>query len=62
MPVGVSVKSGQPLNPGWHIVLAESLEKGEGDIAVIEEAKFNSILNDQSPLFDDRDVTLSLLK
>ncbi|CAP95682.1 Pc21g07850 [Penicillium rubens Wisconsin 54-1255] len=34
---------------GWHIVLAESLEKGEGDIAVIEEAKFNSILNDQSP-------------
>ncbi|OQD64025.1 hypothetical protein PENPOL_c008G04351 [Penicillium polonicum] len=34
---------------GWHIILAESLEKGEGDIAVIEEAKFNAMLNDQSP-------------
>ncbi|CAG8902293.1 unnamed protein product [Penicillium nalgiovense] len=34
---------------GWHIAPAESLEKGEGDIAVIEEAKFNAILNDQSP-------------
>lgn len=33
---------------GWHIILAESLEKGEGDIAVIEEAKFNAMLNDQS--------------
>ena len=34
---------------GWHVALAESLEKGEGDIAVIEEAKFNARLNDQSP-------------
>ncbi|OQD96016.1 hypothetical protein PENSOL_c017G11111 [Penicillium solitum] len=34
---------------GWHIILAESLEKGEGDIAVIEEAKFNAMLNNQSP-------------
>lgn len=37
------------VQPGWHIALAESLEKGEGDIAVIEEAKFNAMLNDQSP-------------
>ncbi|KAJ5442672.1 CheY-like superfamily [Penicillium cf. griseofulvum] len=34
---------------GWHIALADSLEKGEGDIAVIEEATFNAIFNDQSP-------------
>lgn len=34
---------------GWHTILAESLEKGEGDIAVIEEAKFNAMLNNQSP-------------
>ncbi|KAJ6139708.1 hypothetical protein N7471_006194 [Penicillium samsonianum] len=37
------------VQPGWHIALAESLEKGEGDIAVIEEAKFDAMLNDQSP-------------
>lgn len=34
---------------GWHVILAESLEKGEGDIAVIEEANFNAMLNDQPP-------------
>ncbi|KAJ5356143.1 hypothetical protein N7517_010752 [Penicillium concentricum] len=34
---------------GWQIALAGSLEKGEGDIAVIEEAKFNALFNDQSP-------------
>jgi hypothetical protein len=34
---------------GWHIALANSLEQGEGDIAIIEEAKFNAISNDQSP-------------
>ncbi|KXG47353.1 CheY-like superfamily [Penicillium griseofulvum] len=34
---------------GWHIALADSLEQGEGDIAVIEEAKLNAIFNDQSP-------------
>ncbi|KGO74401.1 CheY-like superfamily [Penicillium italicum] len=34
---------------GWHVALAESLDKGDGDIAVIEEAKFTAMLNDQSP-------------
>ncbi|OQE44401.1 hypothetical protein PENCOP_c002G07681 [Penicillium coprophilum] len=34
---------------GCHIALAESLEKGQGDIAVIEEAKFNAMWNDQPP-------------
>ncbi|KGO56534.1 CheY-like superfamily [Penicillium expansum] len=34
---------------GWHSTLAESLDKGEGDIAVIEEAKFTAMLNNQSP-------------
>lgn len=33
---------------GWQIVFAESLEKGEGDIAVIEEARFEAILNGES--------------
>ncbi|OQE10532.1 hypothetical protein PENVUL_c004G07614 [Penicillium vulpinum] len=34
---------------GWHIALADSLEKGEGDVAVVEEAKFKAMLNGQSP-------------
>ncbi|KAJ5817644.1 hypothetical protein N7447_007652 [Penicillium robsamsonii] len=34
---------------GWNIALADSLEKGQGDIAVIEEAKFQAMLNEQSP-------------
>ncbi|KAJ5496706.1 hypothetical protein N7463_008693 [Penicillium fimorum] len=34
---------------GWNIALADSLEKGEGEIAVIEEAKFQAMLNEQSP-------------
>jgi hypothetical protein len=32
---------------GWQVVLAESLEKGEGGIAVIEQAKFEALLNAQ---------------
>ncbi|CAI7584751.1 unnamed protein product [Penicillium glandicola] len=38
---------------GWHIALADSLEKGEGEVAVIEEAKFNTMLNDQLPATSD---------
>lgn len=35
---------------GWPITLAESLEKGVGDVAVIEEAKFKDIWDGISPV------------
>jgi hypothetical protein len=33
---------------GWHITLAESLEKGTGEIAVIEESKFQAMRGGES--------------